>query len=62
MTVARLLPTDRFCLRRCSRKKLDPCRLIAHHFQLDQIIDVYDTFSRVAETKTLKVIIEAYKA
>lgn len=39
--------------------KIDPTQLITHHFKLDQILDAYDTFGRAAETKALKVIIEA---
>jgi len=39
--------------------KIDPTRLITHHFKLDQILDAYDTFGRAAETKALKVIINA---
>lgn len=39
--------------------KIDPTRLITHHFTLDQILDAYDTFGRAAETKALKVIIDA---
>jgi len=39
--------------------KIDPQRLITHRFRLDGIIDAYDTFGRAAETKALKVIIEA---
>lgn len=39
--------------------KIDPTRLITHHFKLDQILDAYDTFGRAAETKALKVIIAA---
>jgi alcohol dehydrogenase len=39
--------------------KIDPTRLITHHFSLDQILDAYDTFGRAAETKALKVIINA---
>ena len=38
--------------------KIDPTRLITHHFKLSQILDAYDTFGRAAETKALKVIIE----
>ena len=40
-------------------KKIDPTRLITHRFKLDHILDAYDTFARAAETKALKVIIEA---
>ena len=39
--------------------KIDHQRLITHRFKLDGIIDAYDTFGRAAETKALKVIIEA---
>ncbi|MDR3476360.1 MAG: zinc-dependent alcohol dehydrogenase family protein [Devosia sp.] len=39
--------------------KIDPTRLITHRFKLGQILDAYDTFGRAAETKALKVIIEA---
>ncbi|TFU03284.1 alcohol dehydrogenase [Polymorphobacter arshaanensis] len=38
--------------------KIDPARLITHHFKLDKILDAYDTFGRAAETKALKVIID----
>lgn len=40
-------------------KRIEPKRLTTHHFQFDQIIDAYDTFSRAAETGALKVMIEA---
>jgi len=39
--------------------KIDPKVLITHHFKLAQILDAYDTFSRAADTRALKVIIEA---
>lgn len=39
--------------------KIDPRKLITHHFKLDGILDAYDTFSRAASTQALKVIIEA---
>ena len=39
--------------------KIDPTRLITHHFRLSQILEAYDTFGRAAETKALKVIIAA---
>jgi alcohol dehydrogenase len=51
--------TTPMLLKTVQSKKLDPARLITHRFKLDQIIDAYDTFSRAAETKALKVIIEA---
>jgi len=40
-------------------KKIDPKLLIAHRFKLDRILDAYDTFGHAADTKALKVIIEA---
>lgn len=39
--------------------KIDPTRLITHHFKLDQILEAYETFGNAAETKALKVIIDA---
>ena len=39
--------------------KIDPKRLITHHFTLDRILDAYDTFGRAASTQALKVMIEA---
>jgi alcohol dehydrogenase len=39
--------------------KIDPKRLITHHFKLDKILDAYDTFGRAANTRALKVLIEA---
>ena len=39
--------------------RIDARRLITHHFKLGDIVQAYDTFSRAADTKALKVIIEA---
>ena len=39
--------------------KVDPKRLITHRFKLDKILDAYETFGNAANTKALKVIIEA---
>jgi alcohol dehydrogenase len=39
-------------------KKIDAKQLITHHFTLDRIDDAYDTFTRAAGTKALKVMIE----
>ena len=47
---------------RCRSACIEPTaavQLIAHHFKLDQIIQAYETFGRAADTKALKVIIEA---
>src|ERR1700691_5301628 len=40
-------------------RKIDPKRLITHRYKLDKILDAYETFGHAAETKALKVIIEA---
>jgi alcohol dehydrogenase len=39
--------------------KLDPKLLITHRFKLNRILDAYETFSHAADTRALKVIIEA---
>jgi alcohol dehydrogenase len=39
--------------------KIDPKRLITHRFKLDRIHDAYETFAHAANTRALKVIIEA---
>ena len=39
--------------------RIDPTRLITHHFTLDHILDAYETFGNAAKTKALKVIPEA---
>jgi alcohol dehydrogenase len=40
-------------------KRIDPTRLITHRFKLSQILEAYETFGHAAETKALKVILEA---
>lgn len=37
--------------------KLDPKKLITHHFKLDQIVEAYNTFEHAAKEKALKVIL-----
>jgi hypothetical protein len=39
--------------------RLDPNKLITHHFRLDDIMNAYETFGHAADTHALKVIIEA---
>ena len=39
--------------------KIDPTLLITHRFTLDGILDAYETFGHAANTRALKVIIEA---
>jgi len=45
-------------LKTVQSRKIDPKKLITHHFELDHIRDAYDTFYRAADTHALKVIIE----
>lgn len=45
-------------LKTVQSKRIDPKKLITHHFKLDEIMQAYDTFSKAANTKALKVIIE----
>jgi len=40
-------------------RKFDPKVLITHRFKLDQILDAYETFAHAAETRALKVLVEA---
>lgn len=42
-----------------AQKKIDVSGFISHRFPLNDIIDAYDTFARAAETKALKVILQA---
>jgi alcohol dehydrogenase len=51
--------TTPMLLKTVHSKRIDPTRLITHRFKLDQVLDAYDTFGRAAETKALKVIIDA---
>ena len=40
-----------------SSKKVDPTKLITHHFALKDVVKAYDTFKNAAREKTLKVIL-----
>jgi alcohol dehydrogenase len=40
-------------------RKFDPKVLITHRFKLDEILEAYETFAHAAETRALKVLIEA---
>lgn len=51
--------TTPMLLRTIRAKKIDPTKLITHRFKLSDILSAYDTFSRAADTKALKVILEA---
>ena len=46
-------------LKSVGAKKIDPTRLITHHFKLDDIVAAYEAFGHAADTHALKVIIEA---
>ena len=46
-------------LKTVQARKIDPTKLITHRFKLDRILDAYETFAHAANTKALKVIIEA---
>lgn len=51
--------TTPMLLKTIRAKKIDPTILITHRFKLADILSAYDTFSRAADTKALKVILEA---
>jgi alcohol dehydrogenase len=49
--------TTPMLLRLVAQGKLAPEKFVSHRFTFDSIMDAYDTFSRAAQTKALKVII-----
>lgn len=49
--------TTPMLLKLVASKKIKAEKLVTHRFTFDQIIDAYDTFTRAAETKALKVVI-----
>ena len=44
-------------LKLVEQRKLQPQEFVTHRFQLDEIVDAYDTFSNAAATKAMKVIL-----
>jgi len=46
-------------LKTVQSKRIDAKQLITHRFKLGDILQAYDTFGKAADTKALKVIIEA---
>jgi alcohol dehydrogenase len=51
--------TTPMLLKTVQSHRIDPKKLITHHFRLDKILDAYDTFGAAAKTNALKVLIEA---
>ena len=49
--------TTPLLLKTIKSKKINPKLLISHYFDLDNILDAYDTFAKASSTKALKVII-----
>ena len=45
-------------LRTVKAGKIDPKRLITHHFRFDHILDAYDTLREATRSPALKVIVE----
>jgi len=51
--------TTPMLLKTVSSGKLDPAKLITHHFKLDEIMKAYEVFGNASKEKAIKVIIEA---
>jgi alcohol dehydrogenase len=51
--------TTPMLLKTVGARKIEPGRLITHHFNFGQILDAYQTFGRAAQNQALKVIIDA---
>jgi alcohol dehydrogenase len=51
--------TSRMLIKLLAQKRLDVGGFISHRFALDDIMNAYDTFGRAAETKALKIVIDA---
>lgn len=51
--------TTDMLLKMVASKKLDATPFVSHTFALDDILEAYDVFSRAAETKALKVMLNA---
>lgn len=53
--------TTPLLLKTVKSKKINPKLLISHYFDLDNILDAYDTFARASRIQALKVIISSAK-
>jgi alcohol dehydrogenase len=51
--------TTPMLLKTVGARKIEPGRLITHHFKFGEILDAYQTFGRAAQNQALKVIIDA---
>jgi alcohol dehydrogenase len=51
--------TTPLLLKTVQSKKIQPKKLITHHFRLDQVMEAYETFGNAAKEKALKVILTA---
>jgi len=51
--------TTPMLLKLVAQNKVPAGKFATHHFSFNQFMDAYDTFSRAAETKALKVVISA---
>ena len=49
--------TTPMLLKTVQSKKIEPKKLITHHYKLDEIIKAYETFGNAAKEKALKVIL-----
>jgi alcohol dehydrogenase len=49
--------TTPMLLKLVAQGKLAPAQFVTHRFELDEMMDAYDTFGRAAETKAMKVAI-----
>ncbi|MEO8145988.1 MAG: zinc-dependent alcohol dehydrogenase family protein [Bacteroidia bacterium] len=50
--------TTPMLLKTISSKKIEPKKLITHHFKLDEILHAYEVFGNASKEKAMKVIIE----
>jgi alcohol dehydrogenase len=51
--------TTPMLLKTVSSGKVDPKKLITHHFQLDEMLKAYEVFGNASKEKAMKVMIEA---